>query len=96
VALGRTGIIFFWKQLPVDEAETGAENARVSIPVHAPADLLPAVALLGISPLLVVFGGQIAEFAFAAADHVVNPVHYIEAVLGPDRSLPLLFPLGGE
>lgn len=96
VALGRTGIIFFWKPLPVDEPEIGPEYSRASVPVHAPADLLPAAALLGISPLLVIFGGPIAEFAFAAADHVVNPVHYIEAVFGPDRSLPLLFPPGGE
>jgi multicomponent K+:H+ antiporter subunit D len=96
VALGRAGIIFFWKLLPKDDSETGLETGRAPVPVHTPAGLLPAVALLCTSPLLVVFGGPITEFAFAAADHVVNPVHYIEAVLGPDRSLPLLYPFGGK
>lgn len=96
LALGRTGIIFFWKLLPGDDPVTGPANARAPVPVHLPADLFPAVVLLGISPLLVVFGGAITEFAFAAADQVINPVHYIEAVLGPDRSLPLLYPSGGE
>lgn len=95
VALGRAGIIIFWKLLPKDTPESGPENRPAPVPVHAPADLFPAMALLAISPLLVVFGGPIMEFAFAAADHVVNPVHYIEAVLGPDRSLPLLLS-GGE
>ncbi len=95
VALGRAGIIFFWKLLPADDSETGPEICRAPVPVHMPADLFPA-ALLCTSPLLVVFGGPITEFAFAAADHVINPVHYIEAVLGPDRSLPLLYPFGGE
>lgn len=93
---GTGRIVFFWKLLPVDEPETGQENFCAPVPVHGPADLFPAVGLLCTSPLLVVFGGQISEFAFAAADHVINPVHYIEAVLGPDRSLLLLYPLGGE
>jgi multicomponent K+:H+ antiporter subunit D len=94
IALGRAGSVIFWKLLPADDPGTGRETAPV--PVYTPADLFPAVLLLGISPLLVIFGGVITEFAFAAADHVINPVHYIEAVLGPDRSLPLLYPFGGE
>ena len=92
VALGRAGITFFWDLLPAQSPETGQKTS----PVHVPADLFPAAVLLGISPLLVVFGGAITDFAFSAADQVINPVHYIEAVLGPDRSLPLLYPSGGE
>jgi multicomponent K+:H+ antiporter subunit D len=94
IALGRAGSVIFWKLLPADDPGTGRETAPV--PVYTPADLFPAVLLLGISPLLVIFGGVITEFAFAAADHVINPVHYIEAVLGPDRSFPLLLSSGGE
>ena len=96
MALGRAGSVIFWKLLPADAPETGRGTALDPVPVYTPADLFPAVVLLGISPLLVIFGGVITEFAFAAADHVINPVHYIEAVLGPDRSLPLLRAFGGE
>jgi multicomponent K+:H+ antiporter subunit D len=96
VALGRAGIVLFWKLLPEEKPGTSPEIRPDPVPAHAPADLFPAVILLAISPLLVVFGNPIMEFAFAAADHVVNPVHYIEAVLGPDRSLPLLSPSGGQ
>jgi multicomponent K+:H+ antiporter subunit D len=96
VALGRAGIIIFWKLLPKDEPGTGRGTSHDPVPVYAPADVFPAAVLLCISPLLVLFGDVITEFAFAAADHVINPVHYIEAVLGPDRSLPLLYPFGGE
>jgi multicomponent K+:H+ antiporter subunit D len=94
MALGRAGSVIFWKLLPLDTPVTGPRLPRKPVPVYALADLFPAAALLGISPLLVIFGGVITEFAFAAADHVINPVHYIEAVLGPDRSLPLLYPSG--
>ncbi|MDT8377366.1 MAG: monovalent cation/H+ antiporter subunit D [Desulfotignum sp.] len=96
VALGRTGILFFWKLLPVNEPGDAPENSHAPVPVYALADVFPVAFLLGISPLLVFFGGQITEFAFAAADHVINPVHYIEAVLGPDRSFPLMYSLGGQ
>jgi multicomponent K+:H+ antiporter subunit D len=96
MALGRAGSVIFWKLLPADDTRNGRGTAHDPVPVYALADVFPAVFLLGISPLLVLFGGMITEFAFAAADHVINPVHYIEAVLGPDRSLPLLYPFGGE
>jgi multicomponent K+:H+ antiporter subunit D len=96
MALGRAGSVIFWKLLPMDAPGIGRETAHDPVPVYGPADLFPAAVLLGISPLLVVFGGVITEFAFAAADHVINPVHYIEAVLGPEKSLPLLLSSGGN
>ncbi|MCA1795644.1 MAG: monovalent cation/H+ antiporter subunit D, partial [Desulfobacteraceae bacterium] len=96
IALGRTGSVIFWKLLPADDTGNSRKTAQNHVPVYSPADVFPAALLLVISPLLVIFGGMITEFAFAAADHVINPVHYIEAVLGPDRSLPLLYPFGGE
>lgn len=96
MALGRAGSVIFWKLLPMDAPGTGRKTAHDPVPVYGPADLFPAAVLLGISPLLVVFGGVITEFAFAAADHVINPVHYIEAVLGPEKSLPLLLSSGGN
>jgi len=95
-ALGRAGSVIFWKLLPGNGPKTTPEKVRDPVPVYGLADLFPAAALLAISPLLVLFGSMITEFAFAAADHVINPVHYIEAVLGPDRSLPLLLSSGGE
>jgi multicomponent K+:H+ antiporter subunit D len=92
VALGRAGSVIFWKLLPKDDSGAGRGNCHGTLTVYKLADVFPAAVLLGISPLLVLFGNVITEFAFAAADHVINPVHYIEAVLGPDRSLPLLYP----
>jgi multicomponent K+:H+ antiporter subunit D len=96
MALGRAGSVIFWKLLPADSPVTGRGSSLATVPVYALADVFPAAFLLGISPLLVFFGGQITEFAFDAADQVINPVHYIEAVLGPDRSLPLMYPFGGD
>jgi multicomponent K+:H+ antiporter subunit D len=96
MALGRAGSVIFWKLLPADAPGTGRGTSRTPTPVHAVADVFPAMVLLGISPLLVLFGGAVTEFALDAADQVINPVHYIEAVLGPDRSIPLLYPSGGE
>lgn len=96
MALGRAGSVIFWKPSPVENPGTGRGTYRDPVPAYTLADVFPAAALLGISPLLVVFGGVISEFAFAAADHVINPVHYIEAVLGPEKSFPLMLSSGGK
>lgn len=91
IALGRAGTIIFWKTLPADE--TGQKNPpkfcqRVG---HA----LPALALLGISPLLVLFGHPMAQFADTVASQLMEPFEYITAVLGPDYAALLFESTGG-
>jgi multicomponent K+:H+ antiporter subunit D len=56
---------------------------------------LPALALLGISPLLVLFGHPMAQFADTVASQLMEPVAYITAVLGPDHAALLFESTGG-
>lgn len=86
ITLGRAGTIIFWKTLP----EKPHTSRAVSF-VHA----FPALALLTISPLLVLFGGPLSEFAYATADQITHPAQYVEAVLGLDNAILLLQSKGG-
>lgn len=78
IALGRAGTTLFWKTLPRATTTT----VQDSVPIARKA--MPALALVCISPLLVVFGHPIADFAHTVAQQVAVPVDYIEAVLGPE------------
>jgi len=87
IVLGRAGTIIFWKTLSKNPLHT----SRTISFVHA----FPALALLGISPLLVLLGGPISEFAYATADQITRPAQYVEAVLGLDNAVLLLQSKGG-
>ena len=97
IALGRAGSIIFWKTLPVKNfdpvKDAGTQPAR--LPVFGPVYVLPAAALLAISPLLVIFGKPMAQFADTVAAELVEPVLYIEAVLGHERAALLFAQTGG-
>lgn len=87
IVLGRAGTIIFWKTLP----ENPLHTSRAISFVHA----FPALTLLSISPLLVLLGGPISEFAYATADQITRPAQYVEAVLGLDNAVLLLQSKGG-
>ncbi len=89
VALGRAGSMIFWKTMPVTPGN------RVNVPVYPAGNFIPALSLLCASPLMVLAGGPISEFSFTVADQVINPVQYIEAVLGPQQAALLFQPKGG-
>jgi len=92
VALGRAGSVIFWKTMPLDDAGAGAyiKEPHSGIPRYSAGSVLPALALVAISPLLVLFGGPFSNFAYAVAEQISQPVHYIEAVLGADAVAALL------
>ncbi len=70
IGLSRAGITLFWRGPPSPQAAPSALR------------LLPAAALIGSSPLLVIFGGPLTDLAAATAGQVLNPDRYVEAVLG--------------
>ncbi|UCZ57858.1 monovalent cation/H+ antiporter subunit D [Desulfurispirillum indicum] len=86
IAIGRAGSIIFWKVLPLDD---GGKDAYTKKP-HPDARIFslsyafPALALIAISPLLVMFAGPLSEFATAASQQITTPTEYIRAVLGSD------------
>ncbi|MFO7576847.1 MAG: monovalent cation/H+ antiporter subunit D [Pelovirga sp.] len=98
IALGRAGSVIFWKTLPLDEGGAGAyaKSPHPGIPHYAAGAAAPALLLLAISPLLVLFGGPLSDFAHAVAGQISNPVQYIEAVLGSDAVASLLASGGGH
>lgn len=71
VALSRAGSVLFWQTKT--EASLGAPITIT--------EALPVVALLACSPLLVVLGGPVSEFANATAWQLLYPAGYIESVL---------------
>ncbi len=88
IALGRAGSIIFWKTLPVKEPHG-------SLPEFSFGHAFPALALLCISPILILLGGPISNFALSAADQITQPRQYIEAVLGPEISFQINPSKGG-
>lgn len=98
IALGRAGSVIFWKTIPLDEGGVGAytKEPHSGIPTYQAGYVLPVLLLLAISPLLVLFGGPISDFAYTVADQISNPVQYIEAVLGSDAAAMLLSSAGGR
>lgn len=72
VALSRIGSTLFWKTR--DESPIGS-------PIPATATL-PIIALLACSPLLVLLGKPVTQFADATAGQLIQPDRYIEQILG--------------
>ncbi len=72
VALTRAGSDLFWR--PADRV-----GESVSAP---PTALLSVIALIACSPLLVVGGGFVVQFAQVTAHQLVQPAGYVESVLG--------------
>lgn len=90
-ALGRAGSMLFWK------VRAGADtNERPGVPCLGAADSIPALALLGISPLLVIFGGPLSEFALATAEQLMNPAEYVAAVMGTEAAAQIDAVTGGR
>ena len=73
IALSRSGSALFFKT--DDSAVTGVRIERIS--------LLAVVALLLTSPLLAFYGTAVSEFTTATAEQLMQPMYYIEGVLGP-------------
>ena len=92
IALGRAGSVIFWKTIPLDDTGVGAytKAPHADIPRYDAGYVFPALALLAISPVLVLFGGPLSDFGYAVAAQVSQPIHYIEAVLGSDAVAALL------
>ncbi len=67
----------FWKSAPEDANTT--DNRSGLWPM-----LIPCVAFVGITIGLGIWGGHVFAFAERAAEQLLNPREYIEAVLGPD------------
>jgi multicomponent K+:H+ antiporter subunit D len=91
IALGRAGIIVFWKTLPMDDTR---QKSRPEF-CKGYGQALPALALISISPLLVLFGHPMAQFADTVASQLMEPFEYIAAVLGSDRAAQLFGSTGG-
>jgi len=85
IALSRTGSALFLKT--DDTATTGVRTGRVS--------LLAVTALLLSSPLLAVYGDVVSDFTTATAEQLMQPMQYIEGVLGPQPS-SMVNSMGGE
>jgi len=92
IALGRAGSVIFWKTVPLDDSGVDAytKPPHVGIPRYDAGYVLPVLALLAISPILVLFGGPLSDFGYAVAAQITQPVYYIEAVLGSDAVAALL------
>ena len=73
IALSRSGSTLFFKT--DDKAVT---NVRVE-----PVSLLAVLLLLIASPLLAIYGSAVANFTVATAEQLMQPMHYINGVLGP-------------
>jgi multicomponent K+:H+ antiporter subunit D len=73
IGCSRAGVLVFW-----DTREALAGRA----PAAAAGALAPALALIGNSMLLTVAAGPVVEYARAAAEQVMAPQAYIDAVLG--------------
>ena len=76
IALSRTGSTLFLKT--DDTATTGVRIEYVS--------LLAVTALLLSSPLLAIYGDAVSGFTTATAEQLMQPMQYIEGVLGPQQS----------
>jgi multicomponent K+:H+ antiporter subunit D len=73
IALARTGSLLFFNT-PPREADTAF--AKVTAP------LAPALGLLGLTLVLSVAAGPLHALALATAEQLLQPYHYIHAVLG--------------
>ena len=84
IALSRAGSALFLKT--DDTAATGVRAGGAS--------LLAVTALLLSGPLLAVYGDVVSGFTTATAEQLMQPMQYIEGVLGPQPS-PLVSSVGG-
>ena len=79
VALTRAGGALFWRT---------AGGVRLGIPAR-PSAVLPVVALIACSPLLVVWGSSVVQFAHVTAHQLAQPAGYLESVLGDAYPHPI-------
>jgi multicomponent K+:H+ antiporter subunit D len=79
IALARAGSLLFFHVLPPTEAEPAATNTTAS--AHWPL-LLPIIALLALCLGLTLAAGPIHAYAQATAEQLLQPYHYVHAVLG--------------
>lgn len=74
VALSRIGSTLFWKT---------REESSIGPPIPATASI-SVIALLACSPLLVLLGKPVTQFADATAGQLIQPDRYMEQILGKD------------
>jgi multicomponent K+:H+ antiporter subunit D len=82
VCLTRAGSLLVWNSRP----------GPARVPGAAPAEIAPAVALIGCGVLMAVFAAPIHRYTDAAAAQLLAPRTYVEAVLGAEpvpRARPL-------
>ncbi|MGH8501639.1 MAG: monovalent cation/H+ antiporter subunit D [Gammaproteobacteria bacterium] len=84
IALAQAGSTLFWKAA----APAAGEPARAQTHRNGLSATVPAAALLSFGALLVAFGGPITALTGATAQQLVDPLNYIEGVLGDDAGLP--------
>ncbi len=85
LALSRAGSVLFFKT--GEDAIRGARIDRMS--------LVAVLALLAASPLLSIYGSAINGFTTATAEQLMQPLHYIEGVLGPQAMSQTVMMGGG-
>ncbi len=85
IALSRTGSTLFLKT--DDTATTSVRMGNVS--------LLAVTALLLSSPLLAIYGDAVSGFTTATAEQLMQPMQYIEGVLGPQQEPAAAMTEGG-
>lgn len=76
IALARSGSLLFYCAQPSSKLSASMMSVTA---VHK--ELLPIVSLLGLCVVLVIWGGTITQFLHSTAEQLLQPSHYIQAVL---------------
>ena len=76
IALARSGSLLFMRTLPPEE------GARPPAARASTIALMPAIGLLLLALALAVLAGPIHALATATAEQLLQPYHYVHAVLG--------------
>ena len=82
IALTRSGSLLFYRAHPSPAAAVGAIGLTAVCK-----ELLPIISLLTLCVILVIWGGPITQFLYFAAEQLLQPSRYIQAVL-VTRGLP--------
>ncbi len=78
IALARSGSLLFMRTLPAESGSPGTTGPF-------PAGLIPIFGLLALSLGLTLLAGPLHAFASATAEQLLQPYHYVHAVLGGAR-----------
>jgi multicomponent K+:H+ antiporter subunit D len=82
IALARAGSLLFFRVLPPTAADVASTDATASKASAHWSLLLPIIALLALCLGLTLAAGPIHAYALATAEQLLQPYHYVHAVLG--------------